>query len=215
MSVIADTMRNRVGALLDVRISSATTPSIDQVNEWMYEGAFNLCKILPTEMLGTMSLLKAYTSQAPPLALGGLELVRLITLEVGGVRARMYSYPDFLNVRDHMPQLHTGTSPAATLTPDAEGITNVTWLPVTPEDVNITYVTEPAPVSAWNKTAAPNLIPPDTWSELIVQYAVVQGKIQDEEEQAAGMLYQMWTASVQAFIGREVLGTDDPVAVEE
>jgi len=207
MSVISDQLRNRVGSLLDVRITEATTPSKDQVDEWMYEGALMLCKALPVALLGTMMDLETATITTD-WDISDFDVVKAVTVEKDGVRCKIYSHPDLLHIRDNMGALHTDEYPACSFTGIAGGKAVIKFFPETNLSVSLTFVTSPAPVTAWKKTVSPHLIPPDSWSELIVEYAVMKGKIQDEEEQAASMLYQMWTQSVNVFVGSEVLGTD-------
>lgn len=208
MSVVSDLLRNRVGALLDVRISDATTPSIDQVNNWMYEGAMVLCKIIPIGQLATMMNIETST-ETTDWDINELDMIKLAVVQKADKQCRIYAYDDFLHVRDNLPSLHTDNSPACSLSSNAAGAAVLKFLPETSATVSVLYVASPAPIVEWEPaTVAPHLVPPDTWAELIVDYAVMKGKIQDEEEQAASMLYQMWTATVQAFIGTTVLGTD-------
>jgi len=207
MSVISDKLRNRVGSLLDVRITEATTPSKDQVDEWMYEGALMLCKILPIGLLGTMMDVETATV-TKDWDVGGLDIVKAVSVEKNDAGCTIYPYPELVHIRDNMSSLHTTSNFACAFTGEVGGASIIRFYPETSASATLTFVTSPAPVSKWAKTTAPHLIPPDTWSELIVEYAVMKGKIQDEEEQAATMLYQMWMQSIQAFSGSGVLGTD-------
>lgn len=207
MSVISDNLRDRVGALLDVRISDATTPSRDQVNEWMYEGALILCKLLPVSILGTMMGTFSATV-SDNWDIGDNDIVRIVAVEKNSKKCRIYSYPDLLRIQDDMPALHTTNNPACSFTGLDSGKSVIKFIPISNTLAFITFVTSPAPIEDWEITDSPHLIPPDTWAELIVEYATVKGKIQDEEEQAATMLYQMWLQSVQAFGQQEVVGTD-------
>lgn len=207
MSVISDNLRDRVGALLDVRISDATVPSRDQVNEWMYEGAFILCKLLPISILGTM--MDTFTEDtASDWDVGDQDIVRVVSIVKDSNRCRIYSYPDFLRVLEDMPALHGSGHPACSFTGIAGGQSVIKFFPDETNTAFLTFVTSPAPVEEWEVTTSPHLIPPDTWAELIVEYATMKGKVQDEEEEAATMLYQMWMQSVQAFGQQEVVGTD-------
>lgn len=207
MSVISDKLRNRVGALLDVRITEATTPSKDQVDEWLYEGALMMCKILPLGLLGTMMDVEEATV-ITDWDISAFDVVKAVAVEKNGAICKIYTYPELLHIRDNMSALHTSSNFGCSFVGDAGGAGVIKFYPESSSLAILTFVASPAPISEWVKTSAPHLIPPDTWSELIVEYAVVKGKVQDEEEQAASMLYQMWIQSVQAFTGSAVLGTD-------
>ena len=50
--------------------------------------------------------------------------------------------------------------------------------------------------------------PPLEWEKFLVDYAVIQGKVQDEEPQQVNLLLQAWYASVQHYGTGEYKGAE-------
>lgn len=197
---IADLLA-KVGSKLDISITTMSTPSSAQVVSWLNDAALLMTRLMPEDRLGIFRTQVSNENVGSSIAIVS-QLARVITVKKYGVVCTRLSQRDMDLIATRSPLLHTTRNPACCVSGDAGNVTINFW-PVSAGPVSIVAVRKPTAytVNGWS---------PDTYSlppelELLaVDYAVVQGKIQDEEPQQAQVLYQMWVQ--QAGIEAQVEG---------
>jgi hypothetical protein len=202
-TVVASDLRDKVGALLDVDIGSDTTPDEDQVNAWLYDGAIKMMSILPLEMLGGFMKTQSTADIDGDVSIDAADMLRIVSVTKGGQPCVEVPLANLHGLALRAPYLFRNTYAYARMGESGEA--TLQFYPADSGQVEVYYIAFPDAASSWSGTSS--LAPPESWSGQLVEYAALQGKIQDEEPQQAQMLYQMWVQSVQVLaVGKLVSG---------
>lgn len=183
----------RVGAKLDINITSSSTPNTNQVVRWLNDAALLLVRMLPEDRLGAYkeTVLDQHVGQTLTIT---EQFLRIVTVKKYDVVCTRLLQRDMDLMATRSPLLHTTRNPAFCVSGNSGNVALNFW-PVSDGPVSVTAIRKPTAYT--NPIAAPFWAPdqyslPPELELLAVDYAVVQGKIQDEEPQQAQLLYQMW-----------------------
>lgn len=191
----------KVGSKLDVDITDTSTPSTAQVVQWLNDAALLMARLMPEERLGLLQTKLTADSVGQLLSLTD-QLERIITVTKYGVVCTKKSQRDMDLVATRTPLLHTTRNPAYCVGGDSGNVSLKFW-PSSVGPVTVTAIRKPQAYTATGYSPGTYALPVEL-ELLAVDYACVQGKIQDEETQQANMLFQMWMQ--QAGIEAQVEG---------
>lgn len=190
---------NRAAALLDVPINENSIPSMEQVVRWFNDGLLLLTKLLPDERLAWAQHSIVIDNVGSELHLEGSNIIRLGVVTKYNFQAHEVGHQMLMSMRSKMP------NKASVQTPyfcrfGSEGKVRLKFLPESSGKVHVNFVRMPT-AYFWNNDG--DQWTPDAYSApaelepFLVDYVVLQGKIQDEEPQQFQMLYQAWMQSLQ------------------
>lgn len=189
----------KVGSKLDINITAMSTPSISQVVSWLNDAALLMSRLMPEDRLGIFRTTITSENVGESIAITS-QLARVVTARKYGVVCTRLTQRDMDLVSTRSPLLHTTKNPSFCVSGDAGNVTINFW-PTSSGPVSIVAIRKPTAYLASGWTPDSYSLPPEL-ELLAVDYAVVQGKIQDEEPQQAQVLYQMWVqqAGIEAQI---------------
>lgn len=214
-----DTLLTRVGGKLDIVVTETSTPNASQVCDWLNEAAILLTRLLPVERLGSLrSPVFSESDVGETLSLSSTDMIRVIGIKKYGTECvvREQREMDFISTRS--PLINTVRNPSASISGDSGDVQLQFW-PTSPGPVAVKGINKPTvydntwttldgdgdPIYDWT---------PDTYTlplELetaAVDYAVLMGRVQDEETQQVQQLVQMWGQSVGIEVKIPGLGVD-------
>lgn len=206
MSVVASELAARVGALLDVTIDTSSgnedkgTPSYSQVRSWLYDAARQILHLAPEPHVAGFVNRATSAGVTSTWAIDGIAIERILSVIKGGFVCDKVSYSTLRRIPMLMPSLYSGGGYAYAES-GSIGEATLQFYPEDSDDVEVAYVAPVAQVASWVESPTDNYIPPDSWSKLMVDYAVIQGKVQDEEPEQVQLLMQLWVQGVQAAFG--------------
>lgn len=191
----------KVGSKLDISITAMSTPSISQVVSWLNDAALLMTRLMPEDRLGIFRTTITSDSVGASISITS-QMSRILTVKKYGVVCTRLTQRDMDLVATRSPLLHTTKNPACCVSGDAGNVAIGFW-PTSAGPVSIVAVRKPTAYTASGWAPDTYSLPPEL-ELLAVDYAVIQGKIQDEEPQQAQVLYQMWVQ--QAGIEAQVEG---------
>lgn len=192
----------RVGSLLDIEVSDDTVPSNDDIITWLNEGALEVVKMMPDEKVSALTKRIGVTDVGertylnedhdfePPM--------RIMTVtKFGAVCTKAKNYEDYLQKKKLTPLIFDRTNPLACQTGTIASPV-IEFFPADTGDVVIQAVIAPSAYAMdGGYDENDDLYPPVSWERLIIDYAVMRGRTQDEEPGQANLQYQMWIQAVQ------------------
>jgi hypothetical protein len=202
-----DELIERVGAKLDLEITSTSIPSREQTVRWLNDGALLLARLLPPSRLGGLHFELSFDDVGETLDIDGDHLMRVVRVKKFGIECTIREQRDLSMIRTRMPLVHTTRTPACAVS-GQDGAVQLEFFPYSNGTVLVKGIKRP---TAYEDSGSWE---PDEWSmpaelELpIVDYAVVQGKVQDEEPEQAAMLMKQWTQFVGIEIKVDAVGVD-------
>lgn len=200
MPLTASTAKAAVGALLDVDIETNSTPSTNQVFQWLYDGAIEMMAVLPDGALAGFTDTKEYGSVKDlNIVVEDIELLRIVAVTKAGKLCDRLPLDVLKDIGKKAPYIYANDAAYA-----ETGVGGQVLLSFLPDDVIadviLSYVHLPAPVNDW--TASNSYAPPVSWTSFLARYAAIQAKIQDEEPEQAQLLFQMWANEVQQMASK-------------
>ena len=203
---IADVL-SRVGAKLDVTVTDNSTPSSDQVVQWLNDGSLLMVKYMPPHRLGSLMFVTTESDVGEYWALASTDMLRPVAVKKFGVECARLVQRDLDLVITQTPLLFTTRNPAFAVSGEAGALKLQFW-PASLGPVSVKGIKRP---TAFENDAG---WAPDQWSlpaelELnAIDYAVIQGKIQDEEIEQATILKKEWTQELGIEMQIDALGVD-------
>ncbi len=210
----------RVGDKLDIDPATGL-PNELQIKQWLQDGCLRMAEILPAEMLGSMLSTIGLEKLAPisphvfsignqpagekwvwaqvlkPIAFTLLdEALDPATTSVKGTSCVFMPYDEYMVATTKGPSLWASNFPAVTLCPAGDAAPAL-WVYPTPSPAKklwLQFVHMPAPIAEWD--SSPVWVPPASWEEGLIDYAVIQAKTQDEELQQVQLLTQHWQTNL-------------------
>lgn len=202
-----DELIERVGAKLDLTITSSSIPSREQTVVWLNDGALLLARLLPARRLGGLQQEIPYEDVTDKIDIDGNDLLRIVSVKKYGIECRVMDQRELSLVKTRLPLTHTTRTPACAVSGD-EGSVTLEFFPESNGNVEVKGLKRPTAYEdsdSWE---------PDEWSmpvelELpIIDYAVIQGKIQDEEPEQAALLMKNWAQLLGIESKVDALGVD-------
>lgn len=188
---------DRVGDKMDLTINENSTPSIGQVCSWLNEAALLLARYLPPHRLGSLRAPAiAQDDVGARLDLTGNSILRVVGVKKYGTECTVLGQRRMDLVATRYPLVHTVRNPSVCISGESGAVQLQFWPeslgPVEVRGIQIptkyhneqsggsyTWVSDTYSLPAELETAA-------------VNYATIQGKVQDEEPEQVAQLYQMW-----------------------
>lgn len=189
----------RVGYKLDLTPDGSSLPSDTQIKQWLEDACVRMVEILP---LGRLT--EFFQSASVAIGQGGrgdiasLPLMRLVAVKFAGQACTVMPVEEFSATIRSAPGLYGYLFPSATVIGTDTGAA-IEIYPAYSGNATIYYVAEPRPIEDWDNDAIfpwNMLVPPAYWEESMVDYAVAQAKVQDEEIGQAQQLIQLWQEQV-------------------
>lgn len=180
---------SKVASLMDVSVDTTSTPSQDQVTEWLKEGFRKLVNMLPDEQLTLESTTASGTTSSAVPTTGALKIVSVF---VAGVPATKVSYEQLQEISSLQPSRFSGLKHCYAVASN----NSISCFPQDGLTVQVRYIADPTTSIS------------DGIAGLVVDYAVVMAKIQDEETEQANMLWQKWMQDVQVAAGGMPINKD-------
>lgn len=202
-----DNLIARVGAKLDLTITSTSTPDRGQTVQWLNDGALLLARLLPPHRLGGLQFDLGFTDIGASANIDTDDILRVVSVRKYGVECTVMTKRDLSLAETRTPMLYTTRTPACAVTGEG-GAVHLDFFPTFTGDVEIKAIKRP---TAYEDS--PSWVP-DQWSipvELetaMIDYAVIQGKVQDEEPEQAQMLMQHWAQATGLEIRTDAIGVD-------
>jgi len=203
-------LQNRVAAGLDVDLSTTSVPTTDQVDAWLWDAAMFLATVLKPDqipsLIGDEENVTAMATGTTTLA--GTNVIRPLYIGANTDTTNskvynpctIYTQQEHFRIKQFAPNMHTADNPAAVVT-GKQGSLSIEFYPSGMTFYNIRYIGAPSPVANWTGAAA-NFVPPSAWAQAMTAYAVMMGKLQDEEVELANMSKAIWETSLTALIGK-------------
>jgi len=204
MSVLFSDIKDGVAANLDLsEIDDNSTPTQDQVAGWVLEATNMMIQLLPDEQL-TVFENSYYTGQSvgPSVNLNSA-IVRISYVQRGSFSATPLTVEQLARHRRLGLLVHSESRPAYTLSGGPNSL-NMNFYPATTESTTIRYIRacDFDPV-LWVGSAHGR--PPENWLGLLVEYATMKAKYQDEEPEQSEQAAKRWQEKVQIISGRGTL----------
>lgn len=201
-----DELVARVGAKLDSVPTDSTVPSINQIKGWLDEGAIEIARLAPESMLG--SLIATHTNTITDSYEPEDYVMRILSVSKFGAVCKVV--PNIVTFR-----LLVGSaglafdqkSPLACVSGTAGRIA-VKFYPETSGQIIVDYVRKPNSYLDTYDSGSEYYLPQE-FEQFLISYAVIQGRIQDEEPGLAQQQAQIWYQDLDAAFKRGVsLGFD-------
>lgn len=202
-----DELIERVGAKLDLAVTDNSTPNRGQVVQWLNDGALLLARLLPFERLMGLQFKISISDVGESASIDRDDIIRLTSIRKYGVECTRMTLRELMESSTRLPLLFTSRTPAVAVS-GLEGLVRLEFFPTYPGDVECLALRRPTAYQDSGSWA------PDEWSlpvelELgVVDYAVVQGKVQDEEPEQAKMLLEAWYQAMGIEIKTDAIGVD-------
>lgn len=180
----------KVGSKLDIEITATSTPNRNQVISWLNDAALILSRMMPEGRLG---LLRDSTSQDDVGASMTLteQYARVVSVKKFGVECTRMDQRDMDLISTRTPLLHTTRNPSYCISGDGGQVQLQFW-PEGPGPVLVKAIRKPTAYADDDLWTPGTYTLPVELELLAVDYAVLQGKIQDEEMQQVQLLMQAW-----------------------
>ena len=176
---------DRVASLLDLTVDETSTPSASQVTEWLVEGFSKLVNMLPDEQL--MYEATVATGMLSPSGIETTDCLKVLGVSVDGTPARKVPYQKIATMGSNQPARFSGVNFAYAI---GAGNRVYVWpWSDSARSVEVHYIDEPSTNIG------------DNIAGLCVDYAVIMGKVQDEELEQSNGLLQAWFQNVQLAAG--------------
>ena len=194
----------KVGAKLDLTVTETSTPNDVQICDWLNEAALLFTRFLPANRLGSLrSAVLVNDSIGEFMDLTGSDVVRAVGVKKYGVECTVLGQRKMDLVSTRSPLIHTVRNPSVAISGES-GFVKLQFWPTSIGPVRVKGVKRPTAYNAdWvSRDTDDNPIytyAPDEFSlpaELetaAIDYALIQGRIQDEEPEQVQLLYQMWS----------------------
>lgn len=185
---------DKVGAKLDIEITATSTPNTSQVISWLNDAALIIVRLLKEERLGLLRASLTEEDVTDALTISE-PFERVVSATKYGVICTKLDQRAMDLVATRMPMVNTTRNPAYCISGSGGSVQLQFW-PQSPGPVVVKAIRKPQAYetdSGW--TPGAYTLPVEL--ELIaIDYAVLQGKIQDEEVQQAQILMQAWYQQV-------------------
>jgi hypothetical protein len=187
--VVGDIL-DKVGAKLDIEITDTSTPTAQQVVVWLNDAALMIVRLLPEERLGLLR-----TSISSDDISGVISITepveKIVSARKYGIECTKLKQREMDLVSTRMPLVHTTRNPAYCISGSGGSVQLQFW-PESSGPVLVKAIRKPEAYSMAPGWTAGSYTLPVELEMLAVDYAVLQGKIQDEEVQQAQILMQAW-----------------------
>ena len=189
-----DTLIADVGALIDITPTDSTAPSRAQIVSWLNEGALNVMRLAPihellscyvTNIAGGSYFQKSDFSSNP---LRIVQVLRngLACREVDLITFDSFNSIDAMSVTSRLPVYKVDNDET------------IRVLPLGTIYVHVSYVPHPFVYELATPTPDPdNTAVPVVYEEMVVEYAALKYRIQDEEPAQYKMFIEEWRQKLQ------------------
>lgn len=195
---------DKVAGKLDAIVDTSTTPSKAQVINWLNDGLMLITKTLPDHRLSWLldrispTVQTAYT-------IDNLDIMRVTSVVRYGRRCRKVDSDELNWISGSAPYSSTEIDPTYAVS-GVGGMVTLRFWPESMAATTVEYIHRPAQYSLEGWDPLGRYTPPPEAEDIIVDYAVIQGKIQDEELEQAMALWNQWKERYQIEAGPETLG---------
>lgn len=180
----------KVGAKLDLSITSSSTPSREQVIVWLNDAALLLARFLPDHRLSSLKVTVNAEDISEYYTVSD-ELERAVTVKKFGVVCTRLKQRQMDLITTRSPLIYTSRNPAYCNSGNAGSVQLQFW-PTSPGPVSVKAIRKPQAYEDDDGWVPGTYALPAELELLAVDYAVLQGKIQDEEFEQAQLLIQKW-----------------------
>jgi hypothetical protein len=180
----------KVGSKLDIDITDTSTPNRAQVISWLNDAALLLVRMLPEDRLGLLRDSFEEESTSSGLVIDR-PYMRIVSVKKFGVTCTRLSQNELELVASRTPLMHTTRNPAYCVS-GSGGDVEIQFWPETPGPVLVKAIRKPEAYEDDDTWEPGDYTLPAELELHAVDYAVLQGKIQDEEIQQVQMLMQLW-----------------------
>lgn len=210
-----DELIRAVGSKLDIQISSNTVPSKDDVTEWLQDGFLRMLMYLPGPMLTEVSVVQGFENvDVGADALFewdlGTDVVRILGATTENYTdtdvfapAIVVPYSEYRAIKALVDGSASVVQSYISVTPGGAKV--VSW-PKLRRNIELEYVPRPASAYDW-PTAAGS--PPLEWEPAVIDYAVAQGRMQDEEPALGQASMADWEKRMAEMARTGVYAVDD------
>lgn len=206
MSATWTDIKSGVAGLLDTAIDSASTPTEEQVAGWVYEATLLMCELLPDKQLTSFEKVVTATGVGQYLDLTAHNVIRVTSVRKNGKICNMIDRETMDRIEAASLTMYDINNIACCVAPQLTATTAIRFLPTTTYDVEVRVIQNPlSPATAWQSSTA--CVPPVTWRGLLIEYAVMKAKYQDEEVELATVAHNNWQEKVQVTLGGKTLST--------
>ena len=215
-----DELLRKVGAKLDQTITETSAPSDIQVCDWLNEAALLLCRLLPANRLGSLrSMVISDNNTGEFLDLTNSDIVRVVGVKKYGVECTVVDQRTMDLTFTRLPLVGTVRNPSVCVSGES-GYVKLQFWPTSSGPVRVKGIRRPTAYHAdWLSRDPESDEPiytyaPDEFSlpveleQSAIDYALIQGKIQDEEPQQVQLLHQMWASQIGLEMKIEGLGVE-------
>jgi hypothetical protein len=203
----AEQMIAQVGAKLDLEITENTVPDKEQVVQWLNDASLYMAKILPAPAVSGITRSFKSDSVGSQWELPTGEILRVLVVRKFGNISFMADMAKLSWVATNVPMTHTSRNPICAVS-GSGGNTVLEFFPRTNAPAEVIAVVAPEQITAEGWTPG-EYAPPPSWALGMVDYAVIQGKIQDEEPEQAAFLLKSWQENLQVEMGSGFIGMDE------
>lgn len=198
----------KVSALIDIQVSSSTTPSIDNITGWLNEGAIQIFRLFPVEEFrdSMIYLLKRNNGDVNQDDFTK-RLMKIVAVYKDGVYCTKITEEEMGSLENSRPLKFNYMQPAYCRVSSSGNHTVIkTYPPIgTSGKIEVTYLPYPFEYNSATPTATPdNTGVPVSLEGYLVEYAAILARIQDEEPGQFQLYMQDWRSKIQMAHGLPV-----------
>lgn len=200
-----------VASLIDIQLTDNTTPSREQVVEWLNQGVIEVFRLIPPEELrDAMITHQDYTTQVFASSFEK-KLIKIVSLKRNGIPCVKVEENEFGLLRTMYPYRFTADNPAYSRTtldgeiiykvhPSGKVVWQITYLPYP-----FVYETgdNEEEDAAPDRYAVPSML-----ESFVIQYAATYARVQDEEPGQFQLYMADWRQRLQMAYGVPVDTTE-------
>jgi hypothetical protein len=190
-----------VGNKLDLEITANTVPSTSQVQQWLDDGLLRMLKALPLTMVQHFVSSEDLAQTAIPNDIAYEWELSGEYLKFTGVHSTESNVPvlfvsplEFAMVKAMVPGYSNHAQAWATVEA-VDGSEKLCVWPKLRHPYKVLGIGMPAQASTWGPSV--DMSPPIEWEEPLIEYAVAQARLQDEEPSMGQLSMQAWGAAIK------------------
>lgn len=191
-----------VAAILDIEITNDTIPSELQVVRWLNEAAVITASVLPPEACVSITTTSSFTvTDYASYGESGASSTPLRMLSVkkfGKPCEVIYDPHVFLRRKANYGMIYNREFPLCLISGGSAGM-SLSFFPEDSGTAELRFICYPEEYVLGEDQSALGYLPPKSWEKILVDYAVMRGRLQDEEPGQAEQQYKFWMDSVKLF----------------
>lgn len=191
-----------VSGLIDNKITANTTPSLDDVTGWLNEGAIQIFRLIPVEELRDCMISIFKYGQNVTASDFERNVLKIISVYSNGKICAKVNEEEFALIDQLRPLRYNSNQPAWAKTKRGAEVSISIYPSGSSMMTQITFLPYPFIYSSSSPTEAPDdTAVPATLEGMLIEYAAMLARIQDEEPAQYNMYMQDWRTKVQMAHG--------------